>query len=84
LHDKLHRYDGMGDFPDPTQHCSSSPDLWQVGIKLQDVKEETWYLVRRKAPDGFSMVAISDQPRADCSEKARDTDWPRTFFPGVN
>src|SRR3984885_7920648 len=48
LHDKLHRDDGMGDFPDPTQHCFSSPDLWQVGIKLQDVKEETWYLVRRK------------------------------------
>ncbi len=84
LHDKLHRDDGMGDFPDPTQHCSSKPDLWQVGIKLQDVKEETWYLVRRKAPDGFSMVAISDQPNADCMDKARDGEWPRTFFPGVN
>jgi hypothetical protein len=84
LHDKLHRDDGMGDFPDPTQHCSSSSDLWQVGIKLQDVQGETWYLVRRKAPDGFSMVAISDRPNADCTEKARDTDWPRTLFPGVN
>lgn len=84
LHDKLHREDGMGDFPDPTQHCSGNPDLWQVGIKLQDVKGETWYLVRRKPPAGFSMVAISDQPNADCAEKARDGDWPRTFFPGVN
>jgi hypothetical protein len=80
-HEKLHRDDGRGDFPEPTQHCTSHPDLWQVGIKLHDVSVETWYLVRRKAPDRFTMVAVGNRPDPDCTDKARDTDWPRTFFP---
>ena len=83
-HAKLHREDGMGDFPDPTQHCATRPGLWQVGIKLHDVPGETWYLVRAKPPDRFSMVSISNQPDPDCMEAARSGDWPRTLFPGVN
>jgi hypothetical protein len=83
-HAKLHREDGMGDFPDPTQHCSTHSDLWQVGIKLHDVPGETWYLVRARPPDHFSMVSISNQPDPDCTENARPGDWPRTLFPGVN
>jgi hypothetical protein len=84
LHAQLHREDGMGDFPDPTQHCKTHPDMWQIGIKLHDVPGETWYLVRAKPPDHFSMVAISDHPDPDCTENARQSDWPRTLFPGVN
>ncbi len=83
-HAKLHREDGMGDFPDPTQHCNSHPDLWQVGIKLHDVPGETWYLVRAMPPDHFSMVSIGDRPDPDCIDNARPGDWPRTLFPGVN
>jgi hypothetical protein len=88
-HAKRHREDGMGDFPDATQHCSTRPgatqaDLWQVGIKLHDVPGETWYLVRARPPDHFSMVSISDGPDPDCTETASAGDWPRTLFPGVN
>ncbi len=83
-HDRLHRKDGMGDFPDPTRRCSIDPHLWQVGIRLHDVPGETWYLVRAQAPDHFSMVSIGDQPDPDCSEKASPGDWPRTLFPGIN
>ena len=83
-HTKLHREDGMGDFPDATQHCKSHTDLWQVGIKLHDVPGENWYLVRAKPPDHFSMVSIGSQSDADCTEKANERDWPRTLFPGVN
>jgi hypothetical protein len=83
-HAKLHREDGMGDFPDPTQHCSNRPDLWQVGIKLHDVPGETWYLVRAKPPDRFSMVSIGDRPEPDCTETVSPGAWPRTLFPGVN
>jgi hypothetical protein len=83
-HAKLHRDDGMGDFPDPTQRCANSPDLWQVGIRLQDVPGETWYLVRWKPPDRFTMAGINDHPNPDCTEVARETDFPRTFFPGEN
>jgi hypothetical protein len=88
-HAKLHRDDGMGDFPEPTQHCKTHPDLWQVGIKLHDVPEETWYVVRSnlarsKGPEHFTMAAISHQPDPDCIEKAPATAWPRTLFPGEN
>jgi hypothetical protein len=83
-HAKLHREDGMGDFPDPPKHCSTHPELWQVGIKLHDVPAETWYLVRATPPDRFSMVSIGDQPDPDCTENAQPRDWPRTLFPGVN
>ena len=80
----LHRDDGMGDFPDPTQRCASSPDLFQVGIRLHDVPGETWYLVRRKPPDRFTMVDIADHPNPDCTGALRGNDFPRTFFPGEN
>ncbi len=80
----LHRDDGMGDFPDPTLHCANSPDLFQVGIRLHDVPAETWYLVRRKPPDGFTMADITDHPNPDCTEPLHAGDFPRTFFPGDN
>jgi hypothetical protein len=83
-HAKLHREDGMGDFPDATKRCRRHPDLWQVGLKLHGVPGETWYLVRAKPPDHFSMVSIANQPDPDCSEAAGESDWPRTLFPGVN
>ncbi len=80
----LHRPDGIGDFPDPTLHCTSSPALFQVGIRLHDVPGETWYLVRRKLPDGFTMVDVADHPNPDCTGPPGDGDFPRTFFPGEN
>ena len=64
---KLHREDGMGDFPDPTVRCVNGEDLWQVGIRQHDVPGETWYLVRWKQPDHFTMVRISDRPNAECN-----------------
>jgi len=65
-HQKLHRTDGMGDFPDPELHCARDPSLWQVGIGLHDVPDKTYYLVRWRQPDHFSMVAIHDHPDPDC------------------
>ena len=59
-HRKLHRDDGLGDFPDPTLPCSSG--LWQVGIRLHGVDGETYYQVRWRQPDHFTMVAIADHP----------------------
>jgi len=61
-HRKLHRDDGMGDFPDPPLQCSTDPELWQIGIKLHGVPTETYYLVRWRQPDRFTMSAIAEHP----------------------
>jgi hypothetical protein len=61
-HRKLHRDDGMGDFPDPPLQCSSDPELWQIGIRLHGVSTETFYLVRWRQPDRFTMSAIAEHP----------------------
>jgi hypothetical protein len=61
-HRKFHREDGQGDFPDPTLPCQNDPDLWQVALKWHDVPGETYYLVRWKQPDRFTIAAIADHP----------------------
>jgi hypothetical protein len=61
-HRKLHRDDGMGDFPDPPFQCSKDRELWQIGIRLHGVPTETFYLVRWQQPDRFTMTAIAEHP----------------------
>ena len=65
-YDKLHREDGMGDFPDPAMRCMSSPDLWQVGTHFNEAPK-TYYLVRWREAYSFTMVGISDTPYSDCT-----------------
>lgn len=64
-HQKLHRGDGVGDFPDPPLQCSKDPELWQIGIRLHGVATETFYLVRWRQPDRFTMAAIAEHPLCD-------------------
>jgi hypothetical protein len=61
-HSKLHRNDGMGDFPDPPLHCSDDSEMWQIGIRLHGIPTETFYLVRWRPPDSFTMSAIAEHP----------------------
>lgn len=61
-HTKLHRDDGMGDFPETPVQCSNDPSLWQIGIRLHDVSGETYYLVRWRQPDHFTLAEIADHP----------------------
>ncbi len=68
-HAKLHRDDGMGDFPDPPMQCSSSPELWQIATHLHDAPK-LYYLVRWKQPYKFTMVGISEGPL--CASTATD------------
>jgi hypothetical protein len=81
-HIKLHRGDGMGDFPDPSLSCSRGPDLWQVGIKLHDVPGETYYFVRWQQPFRFTLMSISDRPDPTCTEPDPDAARHRTLFVG--
>ena len=64
-HQRLHREDGMGDFPGPTLRCSGDPDLWQVSTHLHD-SPEMYYLVRRRQPDHFAMAGVSERPYPEC------------------
>ena len=65
-HEKLHRTDGVGDFPDPAMRCTTSPDLWQIGTHFNE-SPKTYYLVRWRPPYDFKMTGISDQPFAGCT-----------------
>jgi hypothetical protein len=65
-YDRLHREDGMGDFPDPAVRCTSSPNLWQIGTHFQDAPK-IYYLVRWREPYNFTMVGINDTPFSDCT-----------------
>jgi hypothetical protein len=64
-HAKLHREDGMGDYPDPALRCSE-PDLWQIGTRLHD-SPKTYYLIRWRQPFDFMMAGVSDTPYPNCT-----------------
>jgi hypothetical protein len=61
-HNRLHRDDGMGDFPDPPVQCSTDPTLWQIGIRLHAAEGKTYYLVRWRQPDHFTLADVADHP----------------------
>jgi hypothetical protein len=64
-HEKLHRDDGMGDFPGPTLACSSSPELRQVSAHLHDAPE-MYFLVRWREAGHSSMAGVSERPFPNC------------------
>ena len=64
-HMKVHRTDGMGDFPDPAVHCKTNPDLWQIGTHWHE-GPKTYYLVRWTLPYKFTMMDIKDTAFPDC------------------
>jgi len=63
-HMKVHRDDGMGDFPDPAVRCTNG--TWAIGTHLHE-GPKTYYRVRFKEPLSFTMVEVSDKPLPDCS-----------------
>jgi hypothetical protein len=65
-HMKVHRTDGMGDFPDPAMRCKSGPDLWQVGTHWHE-GPKTYYLVRWTPPYKFTLMDVKDRPFPDCT-----------------
>jgi hypothetical protein len=65
-HSKLHRDDGMGDFPDPAMRCTSAADLWQVATRLHEAPRH-YYLIRWRQPYFFTMAGVSDRPFPDCT-----------------
>ena len=71
-HMRLHRDDGMGDFPDPAVRCSAG--VWMISTHLHDAP--TYYFRVRLAGDNFhySMAAISDARFADCMQPDPDAD----------
>jgi hypothetical protein len=64
-HQKLHRDDDEGDFPDDPVNCRSDHELWQISTHLED-QPTHYFLVRWHRPDRFTMVQIGDQPLEAC------------------
>ncbi len=80
-HVKLHRDDGQGTYPDPAMRCTSSAELWQVGLRWHE-GPKTYYLVRWKEPWHFTMVGISDRAYPDCTvTDPKGDDHPPLFNP---
>jgi hypothetical protein len=52
----------------------------EVGIRLHDVPEETYYLVRWQQPYRFTMVKISDHTFPGCAEPDGAAAGHRTLF----
>jgi hypothetical protein len=78
-HAQLYRNDGVGDLPESTFKCSGGPDLWQVATHLYEGPKR-FYRVRWRDSLVFSMVAISEQPYADCTiADARGETYPDLF-----
>ncbi len=67
-HQKLHRADDEGDFPDEPVNCTTDPELWQISTHLQD-EPKHYFLVRWHRPDRFTMVQIGDEPLQACNKK---------------
>jgi hypothetical protein len=86
-HQRLHSDSPNGEFVGATMHCSTRPDLWQVGIDLDPADHKgdavrTYFLVRWRPPYRFSMVSVGRRAFAGCTEKDPDADSFRTLFPG--
>ena len=65
-HARLQRTDHAGDFADPTLRCADGDHEWQVGTRLYQGPKR-YYRVRWRAPFSFTLVAVSEQPFADCT-----------------
>lgn len=82
-HKKLNTDHVSGEFLAPTMHCTTIPDLWQVGVEFNVEKspEDIYFIVRWKPPYSFTMVGISTKETKDCIEEDRAADSDRTLFP---
>ena len=78
-HARLHREDGMGDFPDPAVRCGDGS--WMIATHLRDAP--THYFRVRQAGGNFryAMAAIGDTRFADCTQPDPDADRQPDLFP---
>ncbi len=65
-HEKLHRDDGQGDYPEPALRCASDPALIEITTHLEGLPKH-YFLVRTKAPLTFRMAALGDHAFPDCA-----------------
>jgi len=79
-HDKLHRDDGQGDFPDPALACANDPSLIEIATHLEG-QPKHYFLVRTKQPLHFTMAAIGDGPYPDCTQTAATADKQPSLLP---
>lgn len=75
-----------------THWCPKEPDLWQVHLTIASTRlspaenppPQHWYFVLRwRPPYRFSLVDVSNQRRAGCTQEDPEAEAVRTLFPPV-
>jgi hypothetical protein len=79
-HEKLHRDDGQGDYPDPALRCMSDPSLVEIATHLEG-SPKSYFLVRKKDPLRFSMAGIAENPFPDCTQPDPQADKQPSLLP---
>jgi hypothetical protein len=87
-HTRLHKDSVSAVFVDPTTHCPTTPELWQVGVDFTHpptptgiAAKGTYFAVRWRPPYHFAMVGVSAHPSPACTEEDSKADEDRTLFP---
>ncbi len=76
-----HNKGPYAEFDEPVHHCRHQPDLWQLTTHTgENFERDVYLLIRWRPPDRFTMVAISDKPSIDCTERDPEADQPRSLF----
>ncbi|HEY3825126.1 MAG TPA: hypothetical protein VGL82_11240 [Bryobacteraceae bacterium] len=79
-HDKLHRDDGQGDYPEPALRCSDDPTLVEVTTHFEGMPKH-YFLVRTKKSLHFSMVSIGESAFPACTQPDPAADRQPSLLP---
>ncbi len=85
VHRRFHSDSPNGEFVGDTMHCAKNPDLWQVGVDMDEKQrklQRIYFLVRWRPPYRFEMVKAGTRPFAGCTTPDPEADAPHTLFPG--
>jgi hypothetical protein len=79
-HEKLHRDDAQGDYPDQALRCVNDPSLVEIATHLEESPKH-YFLVRTKEPLHFSMAGIGESPFPDCTVPYPQADKQPSLLP---
>ena len=79
-HDRLHRDDGQGDYPEPALGCAGDPSLVEIATHFEGSPKH-YFLVRTRGPLHFSMAAISDSAFTRCTQPDPAADKQPSLLP---
>jgi hypothetical protein len=79
-HEKLHRNDAQGDYPDQALRCMSDASLVEIATHLEGLPKH-YFLVRARGNLHFSMASISESPFPECTQTDPEADKQPSLLP---